>query len=182
MTFTVNGMIELEVSCVPARLLYCILAVACVYVVCPCAAVGGSGMGALVFGSRHWDMPPQRQYVIAQFAMATGLFVLAPVSNLYLMAALCIFACSPMAPVIALQSVLVARHTPPQMMAESFTWAATALLTGVSAGIALGGTIAESHAPQSAMLAAGIATACAGIVSLILIVGAEDASADRAHT
>ena len=78
----------------------------------------GSGMGALVFGSRHWDMPPQRQYVIAQFAMAAGLFILAPVTNLYLMAALCVFACSPMAPVIALQSVLVARHTPSQMMAE----------------------------------------------------------------
>jgi MFS family permease len=142
----------------------------------------GSGLGALVYGSRGWAMPPERQYVIAQIAMATGLFVLAPVTNLYLLAALCVFACSPMAPVIALQSVLVARFTPRDMLAESFTWAATALLSGVSAGIALGGTIAESHAPQSAMLAAGIATACAGIVSLILIVGAEDASANRAHT
>ena len=141
----------------------------------------GSGMGALVYGSRHWDMPPQRQYVIAQLAMAAGLFIIAPVGNLYVMAALCVLACSPMAPVIALQSVLVARFAPRDMLAESFTWAATALLTGVSAGIALGGTIVESHAPQSAMLASGIATACAGLVSLILIVGAEDASADRAH-
>ena len=129
----------------------------------------GSGAGALIYGSRGWAMPPQRQYIVAQFAMALGLLLIAPVTDLHWLAALSIVACSPMAPVIALQSVLVARFTPPQMMAESFTWAATALLGGVSTGIAAGGAIVESHAPVWAMLAAGASTFLAALVSALIV-------------
>jgi predicted MFS family arabinose efflux permease len=129
----------------------------------------GSGLGALVYGSRSWIMPAQRQYVIAQFAMATGLFVLAPVTDLYWLGALCVVACSPMAPVIALQSVLVARLTPQTMLAESFTWAATALLGGVSAGIAAGGAIVDAGTPTAAMMAAGAATLLAAVVSAAVV-------------
>ena len=125
----------------------------------------GSGFGALVYGSRSWAAAPQRQYVIAQCAMAAGLFAMAPISNLYGLAILCVVACSPMAPVIALQSVLVARFTPRVMLAESFTWAATALLGGVSAGIAAGGVLVDAHAPAVAMLAAGVSTLLAALVS-----------------
>lgn len=140
----------------------------------------GSGVGALVYGSRSWAMPAQRQYVIAQFAMAIGLIILAPVNNLYWLAALCVIACSPMAPVLALQSVLVARFTPRAMLAESFTWAATALLGGVSAGIAAGGAIVDSYTPFWALLAAGGATLAAALVSAFAMSGADAASGDRA--
>jgi MFS family permease len=126
----------------------------------------GSGLGALVYGSRSWVLPLQRQYIVAQFAMALGLFMLAPVSNLYWLAALAVIACSPMAPVLATQSVLVARLTPHAMLAESFTWVSTSLLSGVSAGIAAGGAIVESHAPLWAMTAAGCSTVAAALVSM----------------
>jgi len=126
----------------------------------------GSGLGALIYGSRGWQMLPQNQYIVAQFAMGAGLFALAPVTNLYWLGALCVLACSPMAPVIALQSMLVARLTPRNMLAESFTWASTALLGGVSAGIAAGGMIVDTHAPSWAMIAAGTATFLAVLVSL----------------
>ncbi len=134
----------------------------------------GSGLGALVYGSRGWAMAPQRQYVVAQFAMAIGLFALAPVTNLYWLAALCVVACSPMAPVIALQSVLVARFTPRAMLAESFTWAATALLGGVSAGIAAGGALVDGHAPVFTMVAAGVSTLAAALLSALAIFRADD--------
>jgi len=129
----------------------------------------GSGIGALVYGSRAWAMPPQRQYMIAQFAMALGLFALAPVTHLVWLGVLCVIACSPMAPVIALQSVLVARFTPPAMLAESFTWAATALLGGVSLGIAVGGLIVDYQSPFAAMLAAGVSTLSAAALSAVAL-------------
>jgi hypothetical protein len=129
----------------------------------------GSGLGALVYGSRGWAMTPQRQYVFAQFAMAAGLGVLAPVSDLFWLGVLCVLACSPMAPVIALQSVLVARLTAPAMLAESFTWAATALLGGVSIGIAAGGAIVDGHAPFWAMLAAALAALAAALVTALAL-------------
>jgi hypothetical protein len=82
---------------------------------------------------------------------------------------LCVLACSPMAPVIALQSVLVARLTAPAMLAESFTWAATALLGGVSIGIAAGGAIVDGHAPFWAMLAAALAALAAALVTALAL-------------
>jgi MFS family permease len=139
----------------------------------------GSGLGALVYGSRGWGLPPQRQYIVAQFAMSFGLFVMAPVSNLVWLGALCVIACSPMAPVIAVQSVLVERLTPRAMLAESFTWAATSLLGGVSAGIAAGGAIVESYAPFWAMIAAGGSTFAAALVSVLALSRAGTASASH---
>ena len=44
-----------------------------------------------------------------------------------------------MATVIATQSLLVSRLAPRERLAESFTWSATCLLVGISAGIAAGG-------------------------------------------
>ncbi len=129
----------------------------------------GSGLGALVYGSRSWAMPQRRQYVVAQFAMAVGLCVLIPVSDLYWLAAFCVIACSPMAPVLAVQSALVAGVAPRAMLAESFTWAATSLLVGVSAGIAAGGAIVESHAPSLALTAASGSTFTAALVSLFAL-------------
>jgi len=134
----------------------------------------GSGIGALVYGSRAWAMSRQRHYVIAQFAMALGLFALAPVTHLVWLGALCVIACSPMAPVIALQSVLVTRFTPPAMLAESFTWAATALLGGVSLGIAVGGLIVDYQSPFAAMLAAGVSTLSAAALSAVALSAAAD--------
>ncbi len=138
----------------------------------------GSGLGALVYGSRGWAMPAARQYVVAQFAMAVGLLVLAPVTNLFWLGVLCVIACSPMAPVIALQSILVARLTPRAMLAESFTWASTALLGGVSSGIAAGGLMVERYAPWWAMTAAGIATLVAVLVSLLAVATTADAASE----
>jgi len=139
----------------------------------------GSGLGALIYGSRSWALPAPRQYVIAQMAMAGGLFAMAPVFNLYALALLCVLACSPMAPVLALQSMLIARITPPAMLAESFTWAATCLLGGVSAGIAVGGAIVEGHAPWGALLAAGTTTLAAALISARALASADAIAAGR---
>ena len=133
----------------------------------------GSALGALVYGSRSWSPSPQRQYVFAQVAMALGQFALAPINDLVLMGVLCVAACSPMAPVIALQSMLVARLTPRAMLAESFTWAASCLLGGISAGIAAGGVMVEAWSPHGALLLAGAVTLAAALLSRFALVTAD---------
>jgi hypothetical protein len=85
-----------------------------------------------------------------------------------------------MAPVLALQSVLIARITPAAMLAESFTWAATCLLGGVSAGIAAGGVIVDGHAPWWALLAAGVTTLTAALISARALANADARAAERA--
>ena len=126
----------------------------------------GSGAGAFVYGSRHWQAPIRSQFIAALVAMAAGMLLLAPIENLVLYSIASIATGVPMATVIATQSLLIARLAPRERLAESFTWGATCLLTGVSAGIALGGVLAERYASAWLLVAAMLATACAAIVAL----------------
>jgi MFS family permease len=126
----------------------------------------GSGAGAFVYGSRHWHAPVRSQFIAALVAMAAGMLLLTPIENLVLYSIASIATGVPMATVIATQSLLIARLAPRERLAESFTWGATCLLAGVSAGIALGGVLAERYASAWLLVAAMFATACAAIVAL----------------
>jgi MFS family permease len=125
----------------------------------------GSGTGALIFGARHWHAPLKLQFVLALAAMAAGTLLLVPIDNLYLYAAANLVTGIPMATVIATQSLLVSRLTPRARLAESFTWGATCLLVGVSAGIAAGGVMAESFAPHWLLLGAATSTALSALLA-----------------
>lgn len=124
----------------------------------------GSFIGVLVYGGRVWDAPVPRQFLAAVGCMAAALLLVAPIENLWLFAGANIIAGLPMAPVIAIQSLLVSRLTPRDMLAESFTWGTTCLLGGISAGIAAGGVMAEHFAPSVILVAAAASTLLAGVV------------------
>jgi MFS family permease len=124
----------------------------------------GSGVGAVVYGSRHWHAPLTRQFRMATIAMSAGFVLLVPIDNLVLYSIACIIAGAPMATVIASQSLLVSRLAARERLAESFTWATTCLLGGISAGIAAGGAMAEVFAPHWLLVAAAGTTALAALV------------------
>ncbi|MCC6533986.1 MAG: MFS transporter [Burkholderiales bacterium] len=119
----------------------------------------GSAAGALVYGSRTWPAGIAGQYKAALGVMAIGLLALAPIENLYSFGLICVLAGVPMSTVLAAQSLLIAGIAPRAMLAESFTWSSSALLAGVSAGIALGGLMLERMTPAAALFSAGLATA-----------------------
>jgi MFS family permease len=131
-------------------------------------ASGGSAVGALIYGGRHWPWPLPRQFVLSLFGMATAMLVLVPLERLPLFAAGCVVAGAPMATVIAVQSLLVSQFSPRTMLAESFTWSTTCLLGGISAGIAAGGMLAERVAPQAILLIAAAATALGAFGAMLL--------------
>jgi MFS family permease len=124
----------------------------------------GSAAGVIVYGGREWKAPITTQFLVALALMAAGLLVLAPVSGIFLFGLLNIVAGAPMAPVIASQSLLVSRLAPREMFAETFTWGATCLLTGISGGIAVGGALAERVSPAWILVAASVATLLAGAI------------------
>ena len=126
----------------------------------------GSGAGAVVYGSRHWQAPIRRQFVLALVMMAAGMLLLLPIDNLALYSIASIATGIPMATVIATQSMLIARFAPRERLAEGFTWGSTCLLGGVSAGIAAGGALAETYAPYWLLIAAAASTAAAAVVAL----------------
>ena len=125
----------------------------------------GSAFGALAYGSREWRLALQRQFLLALMLMAGGMLLLALVSNIYLFALLSVFACMPMAPVIAAQSMLLSRLAPRAMLAESFTWSTTCLLGGISGGIAAGGVLAEIWSPALVIATACVSTAAAAALA-----------------
>ncbi len=124
----------------------------------------GSGVGAVVYGSRHWHAPLARQFRMATLAMAAGIALLVPIDNVALYSITCIAAGTPMATVIAAQSLLVSQLAARERLAESFTWASTCLLGGISAGIAAGGAMADSYAPHALLVAAAVSTAAAAFL------------------
>jgi MFS family permease len=124
----------------------------------------GSGAGAVVYGSRYWHMPLPRQFLYALIAMAAGMLVLVAIDHLVLYCLASILAGIPMATVIATQSLLISRFAVRERLGESFTWATTCLLGGISAGIALGGWMAEGLAAWWLLVAAGGSTAVAALL------------------
>jgi hypothetical protein len=78
-----------------------------------------------------------------------------------------------MATVIATQSLIISRLTPRARLAESFTWSTTCLLVGVSAGIAVGGVLAESLAAYWLLVVAGGSTAVSVILAVTCLRGDE---------
>ncbi len=123
----------------------------------------GSGAAALVYGARRWHAPLRRQLFVALLAMAAGIALLLPIDSLTGYSIACIASGAPMATVIATQSSLISQYAPRERLAESFTWGATCLLTGISAGIALGGVLAEIFAAHWLLVGAVAATALAAV-------------------
>lgn len=131
----------------------------------------GSAVGALIYGSRSWAPSLPRQFLLGLIFMATGSLLIAPITNVYAFALLSIFAGAPMATVIAAQAMLVSRLAPREMVAESFTWAATCLLAGISGGIAAGGMLAEVVGPALMLVFAAAATGIAGVIVWMTLSG-----------
>ncbi|MGH8347718.1 MAG: hypothetical protein ACRES5_14315, partial [Pseudomonas sp.] len=52
-------------------------------------------------------------------------------------------------------------------LAESFTWMATSLLVGISAGIAAGGVLVEHFSATPVFFAAAAVTGLAGIIAAL---------------
>jgi MFS family permease len=129
----------------------------------------GSTVGVIVYGGRDWKSPVSRQFLIAVALMACGLLLLATVGDLHLFAVLSVVACAPMAPVMASQSTLISRLAPRDMLAESFTWSATCLLSGISAGIAAGGLAAEHLSAATILLIAAGVTLLAGVIVWVAV-------------
>lgn len=128
----------------------------------------GSVLGGLTYGSRTWRLPLRRQFAAGLFLMGVGALLLAVAPHMLFFIVLSVTAGLVMAPVLAMQSMLVAKLAPAQYATEAFTWSATALLAGVGLGIAAGGWIlAHAHAP-AVLFAAGGASVIASALALLL--------------
>jgi len=104
----------------------------------------GSVIGGAIYGGMHFRMPVERQLACTMGLMAIPLTLHALFQAPAFFTITALVAGGLIAPSIAAQSVLVSRFAPSKYATEAFTWSSTFIVSGIGAGMALGGLMVET--------------------------------------
>ena len=129
----------------------------------------GSAAGGLVYGSRTWRLPLERQFPLMLAVMGAGVAPLAWLSGVWAFSLWCLFAGIAMAPALIMQSMLVAKTARAEHATEAFTWSATGLLAGVGIGLTCGGALLEVARSPAVFGTAAALSIAAGALALLLV-------------
>ena len=127
----------------------------------------GSALGGALFGGLHLRAPIERQYATVLALMSVPLFLHAIFQQPFAFCVLAFVAGALIAPSITAQSVLVSRFAPAQYATEAFTWSSTFIVSGLGAGMAIGGAMVESTGLRSAFALGGVVV---GVMSVLILV------------
>jgi predicted MFS family arabinose efflux permease len=124
----------------------------------------GSLIGGVVYGSRDWPgtLPPRLAGVM--LGLGAGYTLLALPSGYLSLAVLLVVAGTLLAPASVICSTLLDDVAPAGTVTEAYAVMVTAIVAGIAAGQALGGSIVESASYDAAVLVAGGVAACGAIV------------------
>jgi len=128
----------------------------------------GSAVGGAVYGVMRINMPLERQFGILLGMMVLPLLLHAWVSQLLLLGIVAFIAGATIAPSIAAQSILVSRLAPQKYATEAFTWSSTFIVSGIGAGMASGGALAETYNARTPFIIAALVMAAITAMSLLL--------------
>ena len=129
----------------------------------------GSAVGGALYGGMHFKAPIERQYAAVLALMAVPLFLHMPLWPPMPFAVVAFFAGALIAPSITAQSVLVSRFAPAKYATEAFTWSSTFIVSGLGAGMALGGALVETTGLAAAFALAGASAACMALLALLAL-------------
>ena len=126
----------------------------------------GSALGGAIFGGLHLSMRIERQLAAAMGLMAIPLMLHAIFQQPVVFGVVAFFCGFFIAPSIASQSVLVSRLAPAKYAAEAFTWSSCFIVSGLGAGMALGGLLVETTGLRSAFLSGALIVSAMSILAL----------------
>ena len=129
----------------------------------------GSAAGALAYGGRIWRASLRRQFPTMLFLLGAGISLLGMITETWLFALFSVVAGVVMAPAMIIQSMLIAKISRPAHSTEAFTWSSTALLAGVSIGIASAGSILDHSPASTVFVAGGLAAMLAAVLAITLL-------------
>jgi MFS family permease len=128
----------------------------------------GSAIGGALFGGLQLETRIERQFAACLALMSIPVFLHAVVGTPLLFGIVAFFAGALIAPSIASQSVLVSRLAPAQYATEAFTWSSTFIVSGLGAGMALGGMLVETVGLRYAFAAGGAVVGCMALLALAI--------------
>jgi len=126
----------------------------------------GSAIGGAIFGGLHLKMRIERQLATTMGLMSIPLMLHAIFQQPMVFGVVAFFCGLFIAPSIASQSVLVSRLAPAKYAAEAFTWSSCFIVSGLGAGMALGGLLVETTGLRSAFVCGALITSAVSIVAL----------------
>jgi MFS family permease len=139
----------------------------------------GSALGGALFGGLHLRAPVERQFAWVLLLMSIPVFLHTVVSTTVGFAIVAFLAGALIAPSIAAQSVLISRFAPTKYATEAFTWSSTFIVSGLGAGMALGGYLVETTGLRSAFATGGAIVAVLAVVGLAVTARSGVAAADQ---
>ena len=129
----------------------------------------GSALGGALYGGLHFKAPVERQFACTVGLMAIPLLLHAVLVDYAIPFAVVAFLAGVLiAPSVAAQSVLVSRLAPSHYATEAFTWSSTFIVSGLGAGMALGGLLVDSVGLRFAFMSGGAVVAAMSLVALAI--------------
>lgn len=142
----------------------------------------GSATGGAIFGGLHLRMPMERQFAAAMGLMSLPLLLHTMVADYPVLFGVAAFLAGMLiAPAIASQSVLVSRIAPAKYATEAFTWSATFIVSGLGAGMALGGMLVETAGIRTLFATAAAIAAAMSLLAFVSPLSPAPASARAAR-
>ncbi len=127
----------------------------------------GSAAGGMLYGGMHFRAPVERQFTVAMALMAIPLFLHALWLQPMVFGVVAFFAGALIAPSITAQAVLVSRLAPARYATEAFTWSSTFIVSGIGAGVAVGGHLVETTGLRTAFASGGFIMAAMALLILV---------------
>ncbi len=125
----------------------------------------GSAIGGAIYGGLHFKSSVERQFAACMVIMSVPFVLHAVWVSAGAYAVLAFVSGALIAPTLTAHAVLVSRFAPPKYATEAFTWSSTFIVSGIGAGMAVGGMLAEGPgipvmfaAAAALMLAMGLLT------------------------
>lgn len=136
------------------------------------AIAGGSTIGGLVFGARHWHFDERRAIAVllglfAAFLIAMAILVSFPASPLWLMFPLLFLTGCSIAPTLIMQQALLDHLAPAHRLNEAQAFLSAATTTGAAAGTAIAGFVIDGWGLTASFGGAAVGAALAAALALV---------------
>jgi predicted MFS family arabinose efflux permease len=110
----------------------------------------GSAVGGLAYGGMRFNRSLAERLPLIMAFMALPLALHLPIADPWALAPFAFLAGAMIAPAMTTVSLLVSELAPPKYATEAFTWSATAVVTGLGAGMSIAGVLVERYGPNGA--------------------------------
>jgi MFS family permease len=128
----------------------------------------GSAVGGAVFGALHFKLALERQFALLLAAFGCLMFLHLAADSVAVFAVAAFVAGCAISPGFATQALITSRLAPAQYATEAFTWSGTFIVSGLGAGMALGGALSETVHVKAPFAAGGVVMLLCALVALAI--------------